>query len=185
MDTVYNAGSPSLGYVIFNPPEGTVDGDVLHVSLTLYDSPAMANRVGSFEFSYRCSNGEVVHTADYSGDPLNIGYGDNLVVVARGKDSEGSPDVEVWCLDPSGYASTIGLKLSKEVLTGLPQVPASNTQIDKNNSCLVPVAAYVLTTGEYQVTIGPDGYGVINQVIFTGLLPTYVYFKRYNVNQPF
>lgn len=183
VETVYNAGSPTQGYLIFNPPEGTVDGDVLHISLTLYSDPALTRSVGSFDFSYRCSTGEVVHTVGYSGDPINIGYGDNLVVLARGTDAQGSPDVEVWCLDPQGYASTIGMILSKASLSVLPVNPSANTLIDQNNSCLVPISAYLLTTGEYQVTIGPDTAGVVNRVVFTGLSASGVHAVKANLNQ--
>lgn len=183
VETVYNAGSPTQGYLIFNPPEGTVEGDVLHVTLTLYSDPALTSQVGSFDFSYRCSTGEVVHTAGYPGDPINIGYGDNLVVLARGADAQGSPDVKVWCLDPQGYASTIGMTLSKASLSGLSVNPSSNTLIDQNNSCLVSVSAYLLTTGEYQVTIGPDTAGVVNQIIFSGLPPTGIHALKTNLNQ--
>jgi len=182
-DTVYNVGTPTVGYLIFNPPEGTLDGDTLRVSLTLSSSPALTPVVGSFEFSYNCSTGEIVHTVSYTGDPINMGYGDSLVVLANGMDAQGSPDVEVWCLDPQGWASAIGIMIDKASLAALPAFPAANTTIDKNNSCLVPVGAYVLTTGEYQVTIGPDADGVVNQIIFTGLPPTNVHFLKYNANQ--
>ena len=183
VETVYNTGSPTLGYLVFNPPEGTLNGDVLHVSLTLSASPALTPTVGGIEFSYRCSTSEVVHTAGYSGGPINTGYGDSLVVLAQGKDSLGGPDVEVWCLDPQGYARTVAMTLSKGTLADLPAYPTANTLIDKNNSCSVPVSAYILTTGEYQVTIGPDPHGVVNQTVFTGLPPSNVHSIQLNVNQ--
>lgn len=183
IETVYNVGSPTLGYLIFNPPAGTVDGDILHISLTLSSSPTLTPTVASFEFSYRCSTGEVVHTTSYSGTPINTGYGDTYVILAQGKDAQGSPDVEVWCLDPQGYASTVAMTLSKQTLAGLPAHPTANTLIDKTNSCLVPVSAYVLSTGEYQVTIGPDAYAVVDEIVFAGLTPTNVHFFKYNANQ--
>ncbi len=181
--TVYNAGSPTIGYLIFNPPEGTVDGDVLHVSLTLSSSPALTPVVGSFQFSYRCSTGEVVYTTGPVGTPINSGYGDSLVLVTSGKDSSGSPEVQAWCLDPQGYASTVGLTLSKSTLAGLPAHPSTNTLIEHNNTCSVQVTAYLLTSGEYEITIGPDYAGVVNKVTFTGLTPTGVHFLKYNLNQ--
>lgn len=183
VDTVYNVGSPTIGYLIFNPPEGTIDGDILHVSLTLSSTPALVPVVGSFEFSYNCSTGEIMHTAGPTGETINNGYGDKWVVVAAGKDAQGNPEVEAWCIDPQSYYSTVGLTLSKATLAGLPTHPAANRMIDSNNSCLVPVSGYILTNGEYQVTIGPDPNGVISQTIFTGLTPTNVHYYQYNVNQ--
>jgi hypothetical protein len=185
VDTVYNAGTPTIGYLIFNPPEGTQDGDVFHVTLTLSSTPALTPIVGSFEFSYNCSTGEITYTpAPLASTEINNGYGDNLVILAPNKDGFGNPDMEVWCLNPQGYETTAAITLSKATLAGLPAFPATNALIDQNNSCLVHVAAYVLTTGEYQVTIGPDPAGVINQIIFTGLTPTNIHYLKYNVNQP-
>jgi hypothetical protein len=44
------------------------------------------------------------------------------------------------------------------------------------------VSFYILTTGEYQINIGPDASGKVYVVIFTGLPPTDVYRHDFNVN---
>jgi hypothetical protein len=178
-NSVPTTGSVTLNYIVFQPPLGTIEGDVLHVELTL-TAPG-GGTVGSFGFSYNCSTGEVVAPAPVSA--LNIGYGDDLVAVASGVDSAGNPDIEVWCLDPSGRAMYLNMTLTKFSVAGLPTAPPENTLIDKNNSCRVTVAAYVLTSGEFQVIIGPDQDGVINNMIFTGLTPTDLHFQKYNVDQ--
>jgi hypothetical protein len=181
VDKVTAAGTPTLTYIIFNPPLGTLDGDVLHVALTLSSSPSMTPVAGSFEFSYRCATGEVIRPPAV--DAINMYYGDTWVALANVQDDQGKPALQIWCLDPLSQPYYKGLTLTQALFAKVPAHPSVNTLIDKNNTCSVPVAAYVLTTGEYQVTIGPDPYGVINEVVFTGLPPTNVYFVRFNVDQ--
>jgi hypothetical protein len=185
IDTVTAAGTPTLTYIIFYPPTGTVEGDILHVVLTLSAIPA-GPAVGSFAYDYRCSTGEVIRRADadvLKDSVFNPSYGDDYVLADVGKDAYGRPDVELWCLDPSQTPWFKGMTVTKSDLAQMPALPAANALFDKNNSCLVPIAFYVLISGEYQITIGPDPYGVINEIIFTGLPPTNIHFFRYNVNQ--
>jgi hypothetical protein len=172
-------GAPTLAYVIFAAPAGTVDGDVLQVDLTL--SAPGGGVVGRFGFSYRCATGEVIPPPSI--EALNGGYGETLVAVARGVDSQGNAAVDVWCADPDGRPSYINLKLTGTALSSIPAMPDVNTLIDKNNSCRVPVAAYVLTSGEYQIMIGPDHTGVMYVMIFSGLDLSNIHFERYNIDQ--
>jgi hypothetical protein len=187
IDTVTAAGSPTLTYIIFNPPTGTVDGDILHVALALSALPG-GTPVGSFEFSYRCATGEVIRLSDADvlvSTAINQGYGNDYVLANVGTDALGKPDLQLWCVGLQGAPAYTGMTITRAVVAGLPASLSANTLVDHNNSCSVPVAFYVLTSGEYQVTIGPDPYGVVNEMIFTGLPPTGVHFLRYNVNQGF
>ncbi len=179
-DVVSSTGSPQLRYIVFSPPSGTVDGDILHVKLSVSAHPG-GSAVGSFEFSYNCTTGEVIFPP--SVDAINVTYGDQNVALANGTDANGNPDVEIWCKTPQGDMSFMNLAITQEMLASVPETPSVNKLILENNTCLLHVAIYKLTSGEIQVTLGPDVEGQINEVVFTGLPPTNIHFKKYNVNQ--
>ncbi len=179
---LYNVGSVTTGILVFNPPRGTQSGDILHVLMKLSYSPTMYPVVGSFEFDYRCDTGEIIHPAQISA-PINASYGDKNVSLANDVDAQGNPDVQIWCNDPQGATLFKNFAITKALLANYPAKPSANTLIEKNNSCLVTVSAWVLTSGEVMVSIGPNAEGVVDQVFFTGLPPSNVHFFKYNVNQ--
>lgn len=84
--------------------------------------------------------------------------------------SGGLPALHIYCLGEGTY---LGLVVSSADLADYPERPASNTLVARSSVC--PVAFYILTTGEYQVNIGPDREGKTYVTIFRGLPPSGVY----------
>ncbi len=84
--------------------------------------------------------------------------------------SGGAPALHIYCLGEGTY---LGLVVSSADLADYPERPASNTLVARSRVC--PVAFYILTTGEYQVNIGPDREGKTYVTIFRGLPPSGVY----------
>lgn len=84
--------------------------------------------------------------------------------------SAGRPALHIYCLGEGTY---LGLVVSSADLADYPERPASNTLVARSRVC--PVAFYILTTGEYQVNIGPDREGKTYVTIFRGLPPSGVY----------
>ena len=55
--------------------------------------------------------------------------------------------------------------------------PSENTELESVDD----VTLYILTTGEYQLNIGPDEEGKVRVIVFEGLPPTNVYSYDFNV----
>jgi hypothetical protein len=65
-------------------------------------------------------------------------------------------------------------------LAELPANPEENMLLASSGDGYTSV--YLLTTGEYQVNIGPDQNGNVSVVIFTGIPATNIYRRDFNVN---
>lgn len=79
--------------------------------------------------------------------------------------------IDVWQVDQHGVGQPL-LYVSNETLLALPDFPAENLLIATSADGLVNV--YKLTTGEYQVNIGPLDEGKVYTYIFDGIPPTHV-----------
>lgn len=92
-------------------------------------------------------------------DTLGAVYADKtgIFVYAIGADSRGTLSIYVTAND----------------LDKLPEHPDKNTLLVQSEDR--KFAIYKLTTGEYQVNVGPDKDGKVQEIIFTGLPPTNVY----------
>ena len=111
-------------------------------------------------------------------DRINWQHGDTDAVVYPAQDDAGNPALHVYCLDAAGNAF-LGLNVTQDDIDAYPAQPDTNVEVARNDDC--PVSFHILTTGEYQVNIGPDAEGQVREVIFTGLPPSDVYFDDFNV----
>lgn len=94
-------------------------------------------------------------------NPLN---GDNLAVAYEGSDGNGGTSLDLYCVraDSTGM---LGLQITQDDLPTT--TPDENTLIAQSEIC--NVSFYVLSSGEYQVNIGPDAEGKVWELIFTSL----------------
>lgn len=78
--------------------------------------------------------------------------------------------IDVWQLDEQGVGRPT-LTISTETLLALPDFPTQNILIARDGLTSV----YKLTTGEYQVNVGPLPDGKVHVIIFDGIPPTHTY----------
>ena len=109
---------------------------------------------------------------------INWRHGDTDAVLYAAQDDAGNPALHVYCLNAAGDAF-LGFAVTQDDLDAYPEQPDTNVEVARNDDC--PVSFHILTTGEYQVNIGPDAEGQVREVIFTGLPPADVYFDDFNV----
>lgn len=109
---------------------------------------------------------------------LNFGLGDWQAVI-YGEDGAGNPAIHIYGVngDSEGY---IVLALTAAQLEALPKNPSENLLIAAVNDRAV--AVYLLTTGEYQINIGPDSAGNVEVLVFTGLPASNLYHYSFNIN---
>ncbi|MBZ0319263.1 MAG: hypothetical protein K8L91_22805 [Anaerolineae bacterium] len=83
---------------------------------------------------------------------------------------KGNLYIDIWQLDGHnvGYPA---LYISSDELLALPDFPRENTLIVRDGF----IRVYKLTTGEYQVNIGPLPDGKVHVIIFDGIPPTHTY----------
>lgn len=125
----------------------------------------------------------VIEYNDSCTGQLNCGAGDEYVQFLNRSDSAGKPTLQLWCLTVDGTGSLAGV-ITQADINKFPAKPAENTLVKKFGSaegCRVPVSFWILTTGEYQIVIGPNSKGDVIRTIFKGLPPTGVYSKKCNV----
>ena len=152
--------------------------------------------IGNFAYSFKghfirlggevrivnTGSGRTLETTCANVVPINQGHGDHWVVLYNDVTDSGDPAVNVYCIiDGQGQ---YGGQFSKWELKSYPRNPDGNTTVKIITSCAVPVGVYILTTGEYQVNIGPDGEGKTAVVIFRKMPPVGVYFLDIDPNMP-
>lgn len=113
----------------------------------------------------------------------NTGVGDVHAVIYGASDQDGNPAVHIYCVDDNsnGY---FAFEVTVDDLKPYPDQPATYIEIKRTDSCRVPVAFYLLTSGEYQVNIGPDQDGKVFEIIFTGLIPQNMQYREFNIYNP-
>jgi len=113
---------------------------------------------------------------------LNKGHGDNYAHIYFGQDSAGYPSLFVWCVNNG--QGTLVATVRQPDLQLIDPMPSQDSFVQSYSGypCAAPVEFYVLTTGEYQVNIGPDGEGKISVMVFHGLPPEGVYFYNDDVD---
>jgi hypothetical protein len=72
------------------------------------------------------------------------------------------------------------VSLSPDQIAELPAEVGENTLLSSSGDGFVSL--YLLTTGEFQINIGPDQGGNVAVIIFTGVPPTNMYRRDFNVN---
>lgn len=84
----------------------------------------------------------------------------------------GEQYMDIWQLDEHGNGQP-ALSVSAEEINDLPDHPSENTLIDSTSDGFIRV--YKLTTGEFQINIGPLPDGKIHVLIFDQIPPTHRY----------
>jgi hypothetical protein len=108
-------------------------------------------------------------TAEGRDDRMNFGKGDLLNVIYARTDAIGKPVIHVYSVDGDTgvYAGVFDYALF-ELYLDTP--PTRNTKIGSVDSSTL----YALSSGEFQINIGPDAEGKIAVIIFEGLPPKVV-----------
>lgn len=116
---------------------------------------------------------------------INNGPADMWATIFGGTDDQGKPDVQIYCIDLAGNGY-FGMQVTQaDIANAVPTMPpASNTLVKLTDKCLTPVSFYVLTTGEYQINIGPDAQGKTHVTIFTGFPPSNLHFQNLDPHAP-
>jgi len=129
------------------------------------------------EYSY-----DAAQCQSYQMSLLNKGHGDIYAHIYFGQDSAGYPSLFAWCVN-EGEGSLVATvrQPDLQLIDALPSVDTL-AQSYSGWPCEAPVEFYVLTTGEYQVNIGPDGEGKVSVMVFSGLPPTGTYFYNDDVD---
>lgn len=110
-------------------------------------------------------------------DRINWKHGDGYAVLYAQKDDKGNPTLHLYCIDAKGNGY-LGEILTQEMFDKAPAKPPVNTKVGETSACRVPIKFYVLTSGEYQVNIGPNYEGKVDVVVFTGLPPAKIHYYR-------
>jgi hypothetical protein len=113
---------------------------------------------------------------------INPGKGDLEVVLYPGSDDDGNPSIEFYCVNNS--TGTYVDEVTVADLQGTPTNPAQNTEVKRITVCSVLAVFYVLTSGEYQVNIGPFPDGKVYEIVFTGMVAGNIKYSEFNVNGP-
>jgi hypothetical protein len=96
-------------------------------------------------------------------------YGDYALYTKKHK--SGKCDIEVLGIDPKTAQPRAALLVKDSTLAKLPDKPETNTLI----ASYYEFALYKLTTGEYQLNVGPDFEKKVHVIIWTGCPATHPY----------
>jgi hypothetical protein len=132
--------------------------------------------VQSLTYQFNCLTGEIT-TQKGLDTRINYQMGDLVSVLYPAMDNQGNPTLQVYDVEVDGrgkYVGTYSHDLFAPYLDARPQTSVKLGQIGKTT-------LYALTTGEFQINIGPDIEGKVVSVIFTGVPPVEVYKHEYNV----
>jgi hypothetical protein len=99
-------------------------------------------------------------------DRINWRSGDDSAVVYVRNDAEGNPILEIYCIDENSEGH-LALLITESDVSAIATPPESNQLVAESNDCAL--SFYVLTSGEYQINIGPDSEGKIVALIFESL----------------
>jgi len=117
------------------------------------------------------SGGGPVFTGD--DDRINLSHGELMAVLYARPDRANKPGIHVYGVSSASTGFLLGIYSYSDFEKYLGKPPAENTRIRSIGKSTL----YVLTTGEFQINIGPDEKGEVTQVVFTGVPPTNVYFR--------
>lgn len=159
------SASTSLTFGVALPGLGTGYADVLVIlaSDPSVQSPILRINCANLTYEIISSDGEVVS----SDGRLNLNAGDLINVLYAGTDAQGKPAIDVYTVDGERgvYFGEFEYTLFEPYLD---TPPAANTRIATVNKSTL----YALSSGEFQINIGPDAEGKYGVVIFRGLPPT-------------
>lgn len=96
---------------------------------------------------------------------VNLGGGDLINAVYNTSDDDGVPALGVWTVDTSSNGIFSGYFAYALFEPYLDNPPAQNTRL----GMVGQTTLYALTTGEFQIVIGPDAEGKTYTTVFNGL----------------
>jgi hypothetical protein len=99
-------------------------------------------------------------------DRLNWGFGGLNAAIYSRIGEGGDPQLHVYCINDQG-AGFFGMAISGADVNGFAAHPAHNTLVKTSPAC--NLSFYILSTGEYQINIGPDDEGKVTAMVFSGL----------------
>jgi hypothetical protein len=140
-----------------------MDGGSLEFTAAL--SPDYSVRSATLKINCATLAYEIIGGNSESGDGrLNPNAGDLLDVLYMGTDESGMPSIDVYQVDgDSGiYIGEFTYELFEPYLDAAPETNTELGTVDK-------ATLYALTSGEFQINIGPDAEGKYGIVIFSGL----------------
>ncbi|MBK8139196.1 MAG: hypothetical protein IPK52_25820 [Chloroflexi bacterium] len=103
---------------------------------------------------------------------LNVFHGDLLNVLYAATDTDGGAAIAVYSLDESYVGILEGYFTAADIAPFVADPPQQNTFIGQ----IAESSLYALTTGEFQINVGPDSEGKIYAMVFSGLPVDDVYF---------
>ncbi len=104
-------------------------------------------------------------------DRLNWGVADYLVVLYPGTDAQGNPAIRVFGVGEDGAGFYLFTITQQDIAAFVGNPPAVNTPI----MTIGNITLYALTSGEFQLNIGPDAEGKTQVIIFDSLAPGHLY----------
>jgi hypothetical protein len=122
-----------------------------------------------------CPESEPSETAP--DDRLNWKHGDSYARLYVVTDEDGNAAVQMYCLD-NGNTGTLALSITQADLQDQPEQPSVNTLVEQSDLCHTQF--YILTTGEYQINVGPDSEGKHFVYIFRDLSGAGFYWYEFN-----
>ncbi len=112
--------------------------------------------------------------------PLDDRFEGTSVDVAVYYDQETGEGLSIYAINASGEGSLVIRLTPEELAEWAAMTVTQNTLIAQNADGTI--ALYKLTTGEYQLNVGPDEEGKVQVTIFDGFPPTNTYGYDFNVN---
>jgi hypothetical protein len=104
-------------------------------------------------------------------DRLNWRGGDHLAVILPGSSSTGEPLLDVYSVSDTGANDYLFTLEAADTANFTNNPPATNTLLKAEGNA----SAYMLTSGEIQIRIGPDADGTVYVTVVDGLPWTKVY----------
>jgi hypothetical protein len=110
---------------------------------------------------------------------LNRGMGDNHAVIYPERDPSGNPELHIYCVWKGlGYQD---IMLTADDLLGLPDPKTLSQHLLIKSSEICNVNFYLLTSGWYQINIGPDEGGTVYELLFEDLTGASLIHRTFNV----
>ncbi|MEQ8675957.1 MAG: hypothetical protein RIC84_22250 [Aggregatilineales bacterium] len=91
---------------------------------------------------------------------MNANHGDLIAAVYDISDG-----INIYCVN-SNAQGFFSFRVDASTIAGFPANPASNTLVASSVHCAVHF--YILSSGEFQINIGPDAGGDVREMVFTG-----------------
>lgn len=173
--TLINSGSIVADIFPNFPPDGSVTNSGSIIVNTLLNESIFTNICGG-TLSYDTLIMGSSTPLDYSvlitdltpcDNRINWQFGDLYAASYAQFDKVGNPALHIYCVDQNSSEGVLGMIITEDNLSPYPEFPAENTLIEQSNVC--NASFYILTTGEYQLNIGPDQDGKIRVMIANDL----------------